>query len=76
MILEQDVEKYRNTKKVNKSSESTDEFKCLEKIINRNCLHEKLNSRLNFGNVFYHLVQNLLSQRLLSKTLSMKYTEL
>jgi len=72
MFLEQDVGKNRNTKKDNKSSESIDKFKYLEKIINRNCLHEKLNSRLNSGNVFYHFVQNLLSQRLLSKTLSLK----
>ena len=59
MFLEQDVGRNRNTKKGNRSFESIDKFKYLKK--NTNCLHEKLNSRLNSGNVYYHLVQNLLS---------------
>jgi hypothetical protein len=60
MFLEEDFGKNRNTKKGNKSFES--KFKYLKKIINRNCLHEKLSSRLNSGNIFYHLVHNYFSK--------------
>jgi hypothetical protein len=36
-------------------------------VINKNFIHEETNSRLNLGDACYHLPQNLLSFRLLSK---------
>jgi hypothetical protein len=36
-------------------------------VINKNWIEEKIKRRLNSGNACYHLVQNLLSSRLLLK---------
>jgi hypothetical protein len=41
-------------------------------ITDQNCIHEDINSRLNSGNACYHLVQSLLSSRLLSRNLKYK----
>jgi hypothetical protein len=38
-------------------------------ISNKNLINEEINKSLNSGNVCYHLVQNLLSSRLLSKNI-------
>ena len=35
-------------------------------------MHEEIKSRVNFGNAFYHSVQNVLSPRLLSKNIKIK----
>jgi hypothetical protein len=39
---------------------------------NENLVHEGMKSRLNVGNACYHLVQNLLSSRVLSKGVKIK----
>jgi hypothetical protein len=41
-------------------------------VINKNCIHEEIRSRLNLGNACYHAVQNLISSSLLSKTVKIK----
>jgi hypothetical protein len=50
-----------------------EEFKYLgATLTNRNSIHEQIKSRLKSGNACYHLVQNLLSSRLLSKNKKIK----
>jgi len=47
-----------------------EEFKYLGKTLtNQNSIPEEMKSRLRSGNAYYHSVQNLLSSRLLFKTL-------
>jgi hypothetical protein len=41
-------------------------------VTNQNLIQEEIKRRLNSGNACYHLVQNLLSSRLLSKNLKVK----
>ena len=41
-------------------------------LTNQNSIPEEIKSRLRSGNTYYHLVQNLLSFRLLSKNLNIK----
>jgi hypothetical protein len=53
--------------------ENVSQFKYLETtVINRNLIQEEINRRLNSGNACYHLNQNLLSSRLLSKNLKIR----
>jgi hypothetical protein len=41
---------------------SVDENMCLGMMVTKqNCTHDKIKSRLDLGNAFYHAVQNLLS---------------
>jgi hypothetical protein len=40
-------------------------------LTNQNYIQEEIKSRLKFGNVWYHLMQNLLSSDLLSKNIKM-----
>ena len=57
----------------NSSPERVVHFKCLGTILtNQNSIQEEINSRLKPGNACYHSVQNLLSSRLLSKTIKIK----
>ena len=57
----------------NSSFERVDEFKYLRTTLtNQNLSQEEIKSRLKLGNACYHLVQNRLSSRLLSKTLKIK----
>jgi len=50
-----------------------EEFKCLgTTITNQNSIQEDIKGRLKSGNASYHLVQNLLSSRLLSKNTQIK----
>jgi len=57
----------------NNSIERVDEFKYLgTTLTGQNSIQEEIKSRLKLGNACYHLVQNLLSSRLLSKNLKIK----
>jgi len=41
-------------------------------LTNQNDIHDEIKSRLNSGNAYYNLVQNVLSSRLFSKNLEVK----
>jgi len=57
--------------------ERMEEFKYLgTTLTDQNSIPEEIKSRLKSGNACYHLVQNLLSSSLLSKSLKLRYTEL
>ena len=57
----------------NSTFERVEEFKYLRTTLtNQNSIPEEIKSRLRLGNACYHLVQNLLSSRLLSKNLKIK----
>jgi hypothetical protein len=48
-------------------------FKYLGKtLIEQNCIHEEIKSRLNSGSACYHSVQSLLSSHLLSSNVKVK----
>jgi hypothetical protein len=50
-------------------------FKYLGTPINKNLIQEEIKRRLNFGNICYHSVQNLLSSHLLSKNVKIRLCE-
>jgi hypothetical protein len=53
-----------------------EEFKCYgTTITNQNSIQEEIKSKLKSGNVCHFSVQKLLSFRLLSKNLKLRYTE-
>jgi len=57
----------------NRAFERVEEFKYLgTTLTNQNSIQEETESRLKSGNACYHLVQNLLSSRFLSKNLNIK----
>ena len=57
----------------NSTFERVEEFKYLgTTLTNQNSIPEEIKSGLRSGNACYHLVQNLLSSRLLSKNLKIK----
>ena len=61
----------------NSTFERVEEFKYLgTTLTTQNSIAEEIKSRLRSGNACYHSVQNLLSSRLLSKNLKIRYTEL
>jgi hypothetical protein len=52
------------------------QFKYLETTVtNPNLIQEKIKKKLNFGNVCYHSVQNLLPSQLLSKNIKIRIYE-
>jgi hypothetical protein len=63
-------------KRVNRSFEDVAKFKHVgTTLTDRNCTHEEIKSRLNFRNACYYSVQSLLSSRLLSRNVKVKYTK-
>jgi hypothetical protein len=57
----------------NESFENVTKFKYFGTILaNKNNIHDEIKGRLNWGNVRYYSVQNLLSSRLISKKLKIK----
>jgi hypothetical protein len=69
-VNHQNVGQNYNIMIANKFFENMAKLKNLETTItNQYYIHEKIKSRLNSGNSCYHLVHNLLSCSLLSKTI-------
>ena len=66
-------EENHNVRIANKSFENMATFRYFGKTItNQNCIQVKITSRSNSKNAYYHLVQNLLSYCLTSKSTHMK----
>jgi hypothetical protein len=60
-------------KVANRSYENMSQFKYLgTSVSNQNLIQEEIKRRLNSGNACYHLVQNLLSSRLLLKDVEIR----
>jgi hypothetical protein len=75
MLVSQDQNASQNQeiKTGNRSFENVSQFKYLGMTVtNQNLIQEEIKQRLNSGNACYHLVQNLLSSRLLSKNVKVK----
>jgi sorting nexin-29 len=70
---QQNAVQNRDMKIAKRLFENVSQFKYLgTTVTNQNVIQEEMNSRLNFGNAYYHSVQNLLSSRLLSKNLKIR----
>jgi hypothetical protein len=71
MSCEQNAGQNDNIKMANKSLKNVAEFAYLgTTVTNENCMLEEIKSRLNLGNVCYHLVQSLVSSHMLSKNIT------
>jgi sorting nexin-29 len=69
----QNVGQNRDVKKTNRSFENVSQFKYFgTTLTNQNLIQEEIKRRLNSGNACYHLAQNRLSSRLLSKNLKIR----
>jgi hypothetical protein len=69
----QNVGQNRDIKIANRSFENVSQLKYLgATVTNQNLIQEETKKRLNSGNACYHLVQNLLSSRLLLKNLKIR----
>jgi hypothetical protein len=63
----------QNIRITNESFENMAKFRYLRTTqTNQNDIHDEIKRKLNSGNAYYHLVQNLLSFRLMSKNLKTK----
>jgi hypothetical protein len=72
MYSEQNTGQNHTIKTGNKSFERVEQFKYLgTSLMNQNCIHEEIESRLKSGNA-YHSVQNLMSSSLLSQNIKIK----
>jgi sorting nexin-29 len=70
---QQNVGQNRDIKISNRLFGNVSQFKYLGRTVtNKNLILEKIKRRLNSSNACYHLVQNLLPSRLLSKILKMR----
>jgi hypothetical protein len=73
MSRDQNAGRIHSVRTDNSTFESVEEFKYLgTTLTNQNSIAEEFKSRLRSGNACYHLVQNILSSRLLSKNLKIK----
>jgi hypothetical protein len=72
----QKVGQGQSMKIANRSFEDVAKLKYLRTTLtDQNCMQEEIKSRLNSGNACYHSVQSLLSSRLLSRNVKVKYTK-
>jgi len=73
MSRDQNARQIHSVRIDNSTFERVEEFKYLgTSLTNQNSIAEEIKSRLRSGSACYHMVQNLLSCRLLSKTLKIK----
>ena len=73
MSRDQNAGRIHNVRIDNSTFERVEEFKYLgTTLAKQNSIAEEIKSRLKSGNACYHSVQNLLSSRLLSKSLKIK----
>ena len=73
MSRDQNAGRSYSMKTDNSSIESVEEFTYLgTTLTNKNCIQEKIKSRLKLGNACYYSVQNLFSSSLLCKKLKIK----
>jgi hypothetical protein len=73
MSRDQNAGRIHSVRIDNSTFERVEELKYLgTTLTNQNSIAEEITSRLRAGNACYHLVQNLLSSRLLSKNLKIK----
>jgi hypothetical protein len=69
----QNVGRNRDVKMTNRSFENVSQLKYLgTAVTNQNLIQEEIKRRLNSDNACYHSVQNLLSSRLLSKSVRIR----